>query len=294
MKPETSFVAERMVARHCPQLLREGPAPADPLETAADLGARVARALPARLASLSGGDSPVVQAEKPRKADGAALAADAPTLAVHCLFAAGSRQSPLVVIVEGEAIFRLIDRAFGGTGRAPDPLPAAFPLSAELMIGRLESAVAAALADALGVAVVPLRRGESLGRLAAFPAGEPLAIADLAVIDGGEAPWRLSLAQSLKQPLAAAGGPSSSVATDAGEPAADPLAGPFGDVPLPLRAVLVDMAMPFSTLADLTPGQVIPVAVARSVPLETGGRAVACGTVGAMDDRVAVRVAQLS
>ena len=67
---------------------------------------------------------------------------------------------------------------------------------------------------------------------------------------------------------------------------------PFADLPLAVSAVLVDMSIPFSTLSALQPGQILPVAVARSIPLKVGGKTIAHGTIGAMDDRVAVQITQ--
>jgi flagellar motor switch protein FliM len=75
-------------------------------------------------------------------------------------------------------------------------------------------------------------------------------------------------------------------------PPADPTSEPFGDLPLGLSAVLVDMRIPFSVIANLKPGMILPVAVARQVPLRVGEATVAHGTVGTMDDRVAVQISQ--
>ena len=69
---------------------------------------------------------------------------------------------------------------------------------------------------------------------------------------------------------------------------------PFAGIPLPLRAILIDMAMPVSTLANLAPGTVIPVSVARSVPLMVGDQVIAHGSVGSMDDRTALQLARIS
>ena len=73
---------------------------------------------------------------------------------------------------------------------------------------------------------------------------------------------------------------------------ADPHAAPFSAMPLPLTARLVDMAMPLSRLSRLSVGDVLPVAVARQVPLHLGGKTIARGTIGAMDDRVAVQLTE--
>src|SRR5690606_31566751 len=73
-----------------------------------------------------------------------------------------------------------------------------------------------------------------------------------------------------------------------------PNAEPFAGIPLPLRAILIDMAMPVSTLANLAPGTVIPVSVARSVPLMVGDQVIGHGSVGSMDDRTALQLARIS
>ena len=76
--------------------------------------------------------------------------------------------------------------------------------------------------------------------------------------------------------------------------AADPAAAPFTDVPLPLSATLVDMRLPLAIAATLEPGMVLPVAVARAVPLAAGGSVIARGTVGHQDDRVALKLTQIA
>jgi len=302
MKPQASFVAERMVARHSDLLLPAAPAEADLLTGMDELAKRLGRALPLRLAGLAGGERPAVQVGPVRKVELADLSGNG-SLAMHCLFAAGPQAAPIAVTMEGAAVFCLIDRAFGGVGSAPDPLPTAFPLSAELMISRLEGTIAQALGDALAAPATPLRRHENMVRLGAFAFDEPLAAIDVTVIDG-EASWQLTVALPLAG-VGAAASPAGATqaasraalaapeapASETPAPESDALSGPFGDVPLTLRAVLVDMAIPFSTLAALAPGQIVPVAVARTVPLIAGDHVVAAGTVGAMDDRVAIRVA---
>ena len=77
--------------------------------------------------------------------------------------------------------------------------------------------------------------------------------------------------------------------------AADPLARPFAEVPLGLSAVLVDMRLSMKVLAALRPGALLPIAVARQVPLRLAdlsgdGPTLATGTVGAAEDRVALQI----
>ena len=71
-----------------------------------------------------------------------------------------------------------------------------------------------------------------------------------------------------------------------------PLDAPFADMPLQLDARLVDMRLPLGRLAALKVGQVLPVSVARKVPLSIGGTVLAHGTLGEQDDRLALRVAE--
>ena len=65
---------------------------------------------------------------------------------------------------------------------------------------------------------------------------------------------------------------------------------PYGDVPLTLSATLVDMTIGFRRLCALRPGDILPVAVARSVPLKADGKTIAHGTIGESDDRIAIQI----
>jgi len=54
--------------------------------------------------------------------------------------------------------------------------------------------------------------------------------------------------------------------------------------------------VPFSLIASLKVGQILPVSVARSVPLIMGehdtGQIIAHGTIGAVDEHVAIQITQ--
>lgn len=71
-------------------------------------------------------------------------------------------------------------------------------------------------------------------------------------------------------------------------------AAPWGDLPLPVKAILSDTRFPLNKLARLTPGMVIPLPINRKVPLTCEGRTLAFGTVGEMDDRIALRITDLA
>lgn len=283
-----------MKARHCKELLGSGPSIDELVPALSLIGERLARALGTGLARLSGDDAPVVRVGMPMDGTLASIQAELDGLASHSLLAVGTESLPMLATFEAAPVFRLVDRAFGGRGEVPHPLPESFPLSAELLITRIESTVAHALSAAFGGdtqhAVRPMRRETSLRQLAPFDRHEDLLRLTLDIEETGCEPWSLSLAfpqATLGSLITVPRHPRNSQAT---APVPDPAAEPFASMPLPVRAVLVDMTVGFSRLSGLKPGDVLPVAVARSVPLKVGDRVIASGTVGELDDRVAVQI----
>lgn len=294
MKPERSFIPQRALARHCPELLRAAPQTAELLPQLAPVGERLARGFAALLAPLLGGEAPAVRANAPRECEAAELVRMTPPLAANSLLAMAGSDARILVSMDAGTILRFVDRAFGGRGTAPSPLPEAFPLSAELMIVRLEGFAAAALAQALGLpseAVTGLARAGAIGEVCPYAAADRLAVIDLDVTEPDGTAWTagFALPMALIARLFGEHSPPPRVIDRRSRHPADE---PFGDLPLTISAVLVDMRMAFSALAALRPGQIIPVAVARTVPLRVGDRTIAHGAVGALDDRVAIQVTQ--
>lgn len=297
MKPQHTFTAARAAAQHCPELLRRGPEPAELIPQLTRLGERLAKALPMALAALCGGDAPTVTALPPRETSESELAEQIGPLAANALLSSGVPGVTLLASIEGKALLRLVDRAFGGTGEPPVRLPDAFPLSAELMIQRIETLVARCLAAALGHAdeteLQVLRRDSRFAELAPFPAGIRLIALPVEVMEGMRAPWTLTLALPLAMLPKLLGQGDGSGAARTLRPA-NPAREPFSELPLPLSARLVDMAVPLHAVSALEVGAVLPVAVARAVPLRIGERIVAHGTVGAQDDRIALKLTQIA
>ena len=298
MKPQRAFIAERPLAEHCQELLARGnaAAPADLLPALAKLGERFSRVLAAALAPLSGGNVPALRCAEPRAVAMAELTATVAPLAANSLMAAGP-DALLLASLDAAGVLRIVDRAYGGRGHVPSPLPEEFPLSAELMIGRLETVVAGALATVLGgediAPVQPLRRDGSLAALAPFAGSEMLTVLTIDIEEPGHPAWQVTLAFPQATLVALFGHETDSPARRPGTGfPPNPSDEPFGDMPLPVSAVLVDMRMAFSTLSALQVGQILPVAVARSVPLKIGDKTIAHGTIGAVDDRVAVQISK--
>lgn len=295
MKPERAFIAERAIAQHDAALLRRGPDTAELVPALARMSERLAKAVRGALAPLLGGNEPQINPTKPVQTDFADFCSEIPRLAANSLMQIGA--APLMMTIEGETVLRLVDRAFGGPGDTPASLPKEFPLSAELMIGRIEQIMAACLGLALGgsgEAIRAVRRDASLAQLQAMPAETQVAGLTLNVVEQGRMPWAIALAFPLETLVQMfAHGEAKRPARPPRGPA-EPTDAPFADIPVELGAVLVDMRLPLATVSRLAVGQILPVPIARNVPLVVGERTYATGTIGALEDRVAIRITQLS
>lgn len=293
MKPERAFIAERAVAQHCPELLRAsaaGSAPTELLPALGNAGVKLARVFAAALSSLIGGQELVVTAAAPREATAAELARDIAPLAASSLLASGG--AALLVSFDAAAVLRMIDRAFGGKGVTPAPLPAAFPASAGVVIRQLEGIVSQGFAAALGTGFDPVRRGGSLVDLEPFADATPLSILTLTVAEAGADAWPIHLALPTAALAGLLGEGAQAPARAAAPRATNPAEEPYCDLPLTLSAVIVDMRLPMSALTELQPGTLLPVSVARNVPLRIGAKTIAHGAIGSVDDRVAIQITQ--
>lgn len=295
MKPERALVAERPAAQHCTELVRAGPAPDELMPRLTQAGERFAKALAPRLAPFVGGEVPRIKVHPAHQDDDLMFGAEVGGLAANGLYAIGASEVPLLVSLNAGAILGIVDRTFGGRGLAPDPLPDRLPLSAELMIERLEDSIVSSLTEALDLSdaglVRLLRRDGSLQSLGAYPDGASLAVVKIDIIEEGRPAWPAYLC--LPEPLLAKlFGGTATLAPKPVHETADPLSEPFAALPIELSAVLVDMRISMAAIAAIEPGTILPVAVARAVPLRIGDQTIATGSVGAADDRVAIRITQ--
>lgn len=299
MKPERSLVAERPLARHAAELVRPGPGPAELLPALARASERMARALRGALAQLLGGEPPQVECAAPQDLVLDNLAREVPGLAAWSVYRVSGSGARLVSVVDAEAVLRLVDRAFGGPGEAPHPMPRELPLSAELMVQRIEGVLAAQFANAAGFpspdAIAAIARDSSIEQLQPYGPEARLASLTVSVTEQGRTPWQMRLAIPFPLLSDLFGQPEHAPRKPArrSKPV-DPVEAPYGDLPLPVSAVLVDVALPLSVLSALEVGQVLSVPIARSIPLRVADRTVAHGSIGAVDDRVAVQLTQLS
>ncbi len=311
MKHDFDFVAERALARHSPALLRPGPAEGELLAALGAASGRLARSLRGALARLCGVDMLNVEIARPHEVAFADFASE--NLCAYSLYSATTVTDRLLSAIDAEAVLRLVDRAFGGPGEAPRVMPRELPMSADLMLARIETILAAQLGAALGNVATPgppnarpiihpLRRDTDLAQLQPFARSTRLAVIDIAISEGTRAPWpiRFALPLTALPMLTGMAGPPVVVRDPA--PASNPANEPFAGMPLRLTALLVDTCLPLHVVSRLEPGQVLNLPIARQVPLIAGrqgmgqtiGHPIGHGTIGAMDDRVAIQITQLS
>lgn len=292
MRPEPTFVAERIAAQHCPELLRAGLSPSEMLPMLEQFGSKLARVLGPALVSMLGGKVQAARTNGAQTKDAAQLTQAVAPLAANCLLALGRQDTPMLLSLEAGAVLNIVDRMFGGKGELSKQLPKEFPLSAEMVIGRLEGLIASQIAEALGLGgeetVRMVRRHGSLEELAPFQPACQLATIEIVVTNQHGETMGVLLALPVDR-LADVFGHGERPATAQRGPV-NPMNEPFGDMELPVRALLVDMQTSMSVLANLQPGQILPVAVARKVPLRIGDKTIAEGTVGEIDDRVALQI----
>jgi flagellar motor switch protein FliM len=207
----------------------------------------------------------------------------------------GNDGKSLLLSFDGRALLAQLDRALGGSGEIGKNLPAELPLSADLLAQRVEKqAIAAVAGELAGILLHPGRRGPSLTQLAPFPPDAALTLLELEVTADADAPWRIVLAvETDALPILLPRGASAHPQGGA-QRKADTGSAPFADLPLTASATLVDMAVPLHRFAGLAPGDVLPIMVARSVPLQIGDTTLARGTVGEVDKQIALQITQTS
>ncbi len=288
------FTAVRALGAHCPELLKHRMKPADRSEDYRRLNRRLSTLLPSIFAPFYGDADISARAKDMENGepDDLLTIGDAPMM--HFLLKTTVSSAEILVSMDQVAIFEMVDRAFGGDGKAPSPVPSKIPRSAEMILERLEHGFADLLSriapgNAL-MGLVPLKRETDVTMLRGFYDADHLRKANFTFSAFGGQPWSLSLTMEpdtldaiCEDDTTAQRKTKSDLSKDAAEHA-------FEEVPFEASATLIDMRMPISRLSGLKPGDVIPVSVARSVPLAVGGKVIAHGSVGEVDDRVALKI----
>ncbi len=300
MKPQHDFTAERALAQHCVELLPPAPPTRDLVGGCAELGQEITRELAPYLASIGGGSELTLACGEAGRTNTTAFINRLGRKAAHWVLDI-AEGAALLMSLDHEAALALTDRAYGGTGEVPDPLPDTLPLSADLTLRQLEAACRDGLARIFRDTAAPTlnRRGADLGRLDPFRGKAECIHFDLTVTQGDQKPWTIVLAASLPDmqqmiDRSIEAGPNGAPAQRHDQAPKDTtgenVGDPFAEVPLAATAMLAEVKLPLARLAALAPGDLFPLAIARQVPLQIGGTTIALGTIGAQDDRVALQI----
>lgn len=298
MKPEGKLVAEQIAAQHCAELLHESQPAVSPLKALAGLGEKLPEILERELSGLCAGAKVKVAAKEPVEVPAGSGSEDRDKSLLFSMIAVGPREVMMAIALPQTAILSLVDIALGGSGKNCEPVEGKLPLSAKMMFGRFEKLFSCVLADSIGLP----DRSQAKPRTPGVPAIEnPLIGAKrnalpLQIKIGEMDPWEMTMMfPGTAATKLLSGGDEAKAAKEAGDEKlpSDPLAEPYGGIPMPMVGMLVDMTVKLSKISNLKPGTVIPVSVARNVPLLAGGKLVAHGSVGEVDDRIALQINHL-
>jgi flagellar motor switch protein FliM len=279
--------AER-AANHCDALLKRRAAPAELAPEFERVGERLAAALRRCLEEAWGDPALQVRSLGVRATAAAELKAVCAAPAAISSHGFG-HDHRLLLGIDGRALLEQLDRALGGPGEIFGELAAELPLSADLLAKRLEAQVIAAVSGELGG--IEFHAGERGGVGAPYSPDTERTLLQFEVRDRGDRPWPMVLAVETEH-LSVLLPRRSAAQADRTPRKRSVGEAPFAELPLAASATLVDMAVPLHRLANLTPGAVLPIKVARSVPLWIGETVVARGAIGEVDDQVALQINQ--
>ena len=300
-----TFFPARLMAQHCAELTERGPRPEERAESLASWRRDIAREVAQDMTELLSGAKLEAKISDPEIVRGSVVFDRVGAVAANSLLRCGGDDQTALLSFSVATAIALTDRSFGGSGEEPSEPVTVLPRSAALLIEQVARTIASAIArvSAGGGAAGAMEgdviiRSENASRLKPFtPSAEcALFTATLSAPDGIVWEGHLAITRdrldSLLPGLASA---ASAKEDDELDPAAQREADDavFGPVPLPLQAVLAEFDLSLGQLDRLAPGDEIPIAIAREIPLRLGAQLVAAGSLGTMEDRMALKVISL-
>ncbi|AOL22281.1 flagellar motor switch protein FliM [Erythrobacter litoralis] len=307
MKMERTFTAARPVVRHCPELTERGPRPEERAELLAAWRRDLADQLAQDLAVLLSNDRLNVKVAEPEWLSGTEVLGRIGPVAANSLLRVGVTGVTALLSIDFANAIALTDRSFGGGGRTASEVPERLPRSAALLVEEAATMVAGAMARIANhghAGLAPqcpegevIIRSESAARLRPFAADALCASFALEIGDNDGCQWgaMLAIASDFIDPLLPdpAQAATASRKPDAGHTGVKVVTGSFGTIPLSLHAVLAEFDLPLGRLGTLAPGDQIPLVPARHVPIKLGDTVLAYGSIGTLDDQMALRLTRL-
>ena len=283
----------RAIAHHCAELTGRA-APSELPDTRfAEAGADLARSVAASLGALLGGVRLRVACSAVENVLPDTLAERNAGIAANCLLRFGDAGPQVLTSIALRELLTLTDRVFGGEGEVMDSLPEEMPLTADLVASQIDQLLSGAFAAAVAPLAEPqvAARSPNYARLAPFTPGEECCAFTLVISEPDRPDWAITLvADATNFAALFAVEPKRAPAPTR----VDPFAEPFADLPLALEATLAEMMLPLARLSDLKPGDTIPLALFREVPLKISETTFAYGSIGAVDERVALQLTRMN
>ena len=303
MRMGYDFTPARAAAVHCTELTNRGPRPEESAALMAAWRRDLARLLADDLAGLLSGDRLDVSITEPERMSGADALRRIGQVAANALLRIGAAAETALLSFDFATAIALTDRSFGGDGRTTGSVPEALPRSAALLVEEAATMIAGAITRASYGDMPPpagaaqrsgevIVRSESAARLKPFALDAEALFFVIDIANRQGCTWRASLAVAAdKMPRLLPGGKRAR--GPAVRTPATGMAAPFAGVPLPIHVVLAEFDLSLARLQSLSPGDTIPLAMGRQVPLMVGGTVLAHGAVGTSEDRMAIRLTRL-
>jgi len=296
------FTPVRAAAVHCAELTTRGPRPEESAAMLAAWRRDLSRLLADDLSGLLSGDRLEVRIGEPETITGAEALKRIGQVAANSLLRVGVTGETALLSFDFATAIALTDRSFGGDGRTTGGVPEVLPRSASLLVEEAATMIAGAITSAsLGDMPPPagsnlnagevIVRSESAARLKPFALDAEALFFVLEIANRQGCIWRAALAIATdRMARLLPGGGRRSPRSRAPRVPATGMAAPFAEVPLPLHVVLAEFDLSLARLQTLGPGDMIPLAMGRQVPLMVGETVLAHGSVGTAEDRMAIRL----
>lgn len=303
MRMAHDFAPARAAAQHCAELISRGPRPEERAAMVAAWQRDLARALADDLSPLLSGDRLDVSILEPETLTGAEALNRVGEVAANSLLRVGASGETALLSFDFATALALTDRSFGGEGRVSGGIPEALPRSAALMVDEAAAMIAAALtrvsygdspppATSSGDSGVIIR-SESAARLKAFAPDAPCVLVSIVIANRQGCEWRASLAMGADRLDRLLPGTGRRAHPRQAHAPATGMAAPFAQMPLPLHVRLAEFSLSLARLQSLAPGDSIPLAMGRQVPLMVGETVIAHGSIGTAEDRMAIRLTRI-
>lgn len=298
MKPVGNLIAERVLAQHCRELLGSALQPPDRKQAVAEWLGEACAALGEELRALLIGARTSASATAGGAQTAASLEQNLARAHIHYLVQSKDPLPRLVLSFDVATALALTDRLFGGAGSLTEEQAERLPQSCVVALERIARAMQRAIAASLPVEAgqCEISTHHNLARLEAFPRGDYCCHWTIELVQEGfgNAAFGLTALESGVHALIDGRCKAPAHQPLRASPAEAARRAPFDEIPLELRAELAQLQLPLSRLANFERGQLIALVPRREIPLMLEGRRIATGTIGTLDERVALRLARIS